>query len=66
MMADLKLSTYTALMSSLSDVKAASSVLAHETREHAEAHFAHLESLRTGMEHKRAIDDGIARSASQV
>lgn len=66
MMAKLKLSTYGALMTSLDAVKAASSDLTADTHEHAAAHFAHLESLRRDQEHRKAIDDGIAKATSQV
>jgi hypothetical protein len=62
-MADLKLSTYTRLMTSLNAVKAASDEMTAETRDHAEAHFAHLDALRKQQEHTKAINDGIERSA---
>jgi hypothetical protein len=65
-MAEIKLSTYANLMSSLNAVKTAANDVDSMTRTHAEAHFAKLDALRKGQEHEQAINDGITRATSQV
>ena len=66
MMADLKLTTYATLMTSLNAVKASADNVGQETRTHAEAHFAKLDALRKERENDGAINAGIARATSQV
>lgn len=63
-MAELKLSTYANLMSSLNAVKVSADELTNETRTHAEAHFAKLDALRKSRENDGAINAGIVRATS--
>lgn len=65
-MSDVKLSTYMDLMSALATVKTSATELTHETRTHAEEHFARLDAMRKGRENDGAINAGIERATSQV
>jgi hypothetical protein len=65
-MANLKISTYAALLRSLGAVRNAAQSIGSSTSRHAEAHFAHLDMLRKQQETMKAINDGIARSAGKV
>jgi hypothetical protein len=64
MMADVKLSTYGALMTSLNAVKSAADMPTDDVLTSAQRHAAKIDQMRKDRQNNQAISDGIARTAS--
>lgn len=58
--------SYANLRASLKSVEGAQSEIRQNITSHAQRHFLELDTLRTALDHERAINDGIARATSQV